>query len=120
LIKNGIKKTACQPFKQDANGSYAWLGIAKGNGLVALGMTDDDVVVMKRLCGTNNHRNYFLYDNGKQKEIRIPGGNTPVIEFVSGSGFGGYFYNPTAQQYSGFTSTGKHLKVTVYPQPVVA
>jgi hypothetical protein len=116
ISKGGHTKTLCQPFEQDASGSYTWLGEASTSGLNSVGVTDDNVIVMDKEC--NKYRvNYFVNRSGKRSKYRIPGSEgSPGIQFVTGAGFGGDFYTVN-EDVPGFTTTGKKSNLTIYPVP---
>jgi hypothetical protein len=111
-------KTACEPFEQGADGSYTWLAQSHLSGLGSVGLTDDGRVVMGRSlqCEGTGAADYFSYENGKKKKITFPGMSSLGVYFVTGSGFGGYFYTADNQQEFGFASTDRR-KITTYATP---
>jgi hypothetical protein len=109
-------RTACQPFEQDADGSYNWLAASKLAGLGPVGLMDDGTVVMRQECGEKSSPIYHLSKAGSNKTFTIPGAAYIVVGFVSGTRFGGG-YTTTAGQYFGFTSTGVNSSLISYPVP---
>jgi hypothetical protein len=109
-------KIVCQPFEQDASGSYSWLGNASVHGMNPVGLTDDGIFVLgdSQRCTIYQSYKFFIYKDNRAKKFLVPGSKATGIYFVSGSGFGGEYYNAHSRQVFGFTATGTKLKLTTY------